>query len=352
MSLRLLIVDDQEDIRLMLQILLEEQGWDTEQAASGEDALGRGDPAARFDALVVDYKMPGLDGMEVARRFRKAGFERPIIICSAYLDPQVESEAGTLGAETVSKSDLTELVETIRRAVADDGRPAETGREGESVREAEFLSNVSHELKAPITVITGLADTLSERRHNLTEGQIDDCLARISRQADRLARLVPDLLALSQAERLRVSLEPVNLAGTAERALEGAPSPPDKSVELNIPESLWALAHPSRLEQALVNLLTNAYRFGGSAVCLEAHGTSNGVVLTVANDGDGVPDELAPKLFERFSRGANADGVEGSGLGLAIAQALVEGSGGRIWYEPGQPAGARFRLLLRAVEAA
>ena len=117
MSLRLLIVDDQEDIRLILQILLEDQGWDTENAASGEDALARADSAAPFDALVVDYKMPGLDGMEVARKFREAGFGRPIIICSAYLNPQVEREARILGAETVSKSDLKDLVETIRREV-------------------------------------------------------------------------------------------------------------------------------------------------------------------------------------------------------------------------------------------
>lgn len=114
---RVLIVDDQEDIRLMLQILLEDQGWDTEQEASGEDALGREDRAAGFDAVVVDYKMPGLDGLEVARKFREAGFERPIIICSAYLNPQLEREARTLGAETVSKTDLEELVETIRREV-------------------------------------------------------------------------------------------------------------------------------------------------------------------------------------------------------------------------------------------
>ena len=222
------------------------------------------------------------------------------------------------------------------------------------MREGEFLSIVSHELKTPIAVITGLADTLSDRRHNLTEEQIDHCLDRISRQGDRLARLVADLLDLSQVESgsFRVSLEPVNVAGTAARALDDAPSPPDKSVELKIPESLWALADPSRLEQVLVNLLTNAYRYGGSTIRLEARGTSDGVVVTVADDGDGVPDELVPKLFERFARGASADGVEGSGLGLAIARALVEGFGGRIWYEPGQPAGARFRFLLRAAEVA
>jgi signal transduction histidine kinase len=221
------------------------------------------------------------------------------------------------------------------------------------MREGELLSIVSHELQTPIAVMTGLAATLADGRHNLTEAQIDDCLRRISRQGDRLGRLVAELLDLSQVESgsFRISLEPVELAGAAQSALDHAPSPPDKSVELTIPEPLWALGDPGRLEQILVNLLTNAYRYGGSTIRLEARGTPDGVVVTVADDGDGVPDELVPKLFERFARGAGADGVQGSGLGLAIAQALMEGFGGRIWYEPGQPAGARFRFLLQPAEA-
>ena len=93
LSVRLLIVDDQEDIRLILQILLEDQGWDTEQEASGERVLARRDLRSRFHALVVDYKMPGLDGMELARRLRATGFSRPIILCSAYLNPEVQREA-------------------------------------------------------------------------------------------------------------------------------------------------------------------------------------------------------------------------------------------------------------------
>jgi signal transduction histidine kinase len=220
------------------------------------------------------------------------------------------------------------------------------------MKEGEFLSIVSHELKSPIAVITGLAATLSASRHNLTEEQIDDCLDRIGRQGERLARLVADLLDLSQVESgaFRVSLEPVNLASSAERALDGAPSPPGKSVEVEVPESLCALADPDRLEQILVNLLSNAYRYGGSVISLEARGTSDGVVVTVADDGDGVPDELVPKLFEGFARGPSTDGVQGSGLGLAIAEALLEGFGGRIWYEPGRPAGARFRFLLQAAD--
>lgn len=117
MSPRLLIVDDQDDIRLMLQILLEEQGWDTEQAPSGEHALQLGGLRARFDALVVDYRMPGLDGLELVRELRDRGFERPIILCSAHLNPEVEREARALGASTVSKSDQQQILETIRHEV-------------------------------------------------------------------------------------------------------------------------------------------------------------------------------------------------------------------------------------------
>jgi signal transduction histidine kinase len=220
------------------------------------------------------------------------------------------------------------------------------------MRESEFLAVVSHELKTPVAVIAGLAATLSASRRSLTEEQIDDCLDRICRQGERLERLVADLLDLSQAESgtFRVSLDRINLAGAAQGALESAPPPPGKSVDVTIPASLWALADPGRLEQILVNLLTNAYRYGGDAISVEARGATEGLVVTVADDGDGVPEELRPALFDGFARGASTQGVQGSGLGLAIARALAEGLGGRLWYETRQPAGARFRFLLRPAD--
>jgi PAS domain S-box-containing protein len=115
---RILIVDDQEDVRLMLQTVLALDGWETEEAASGEEAVARVARTPDLDVLVVDYRMPDLDGVEVARRIRRSGFQRPIIICSAYLNPQIEHDADALGAHTVSKDDLRELRETIRRRIA------------------------------------------------------------------------------------------------------------------------------------------------------------------------------------------------------------------------------------------
>lgn len=216
--------------------------------------------------------------------------------------------------------------------------------------ESEFLGLVVHELRSPIAVIVGLAATLEGRRHELTEEQVDESLRRIHAQGGQLANLVADLLDLAQVEagRFRVVLESVDLADACRRALEDAPPPRRGSVELALPEGLWVSADPARLEQVLVNLLTNAYRYGGGRVRVEATRTSKEVLLSVSDDGSGVPAELAERLFEKFSR-QTSDG-HGAGLGLAIVHGLVDAFGGRVWYEPGQPNGACFLMSLCEAE--
>jgi CheY-like chemotaxis protein len=216
--------------------------------------------------------------------------------------------------------------------------------------ESDFLGLVVHELRSPIAVIVGLAATLSARRGELTEEQIDEALRRIHAQGGQLAQLVDDLLDLAQVEagRFRVLPGSVQLAGACRRALEAAPPPSDRSVELALAEDLWVSADPTRLEQVLVNLLTNAYRYGGRHVRVEAVRRPEGVLATVSDDGPGVRGELAELLFEKFSR-ETSDG-HGAGLGLAIVRGLMEAFGGRAWYEQSQPTGARFLLLFNETE--
>lgn len=217
--------------------------------------------------------------------------------------------------------------------------------------ESDFLGLVVHELRSPIAVIVGLAATLSARRGELTEEQIDESLRRIHAQGGQLAQLVDDLLDLTQVEagRFRVLPGSVQLAGACRRALEAAPPPSDRSVEVALAEDLWVSADPTRLEQVLVNLLTNAYRYGGRQVRVEAaRRREGGVLATVSDDGPGVRGELAELLFEKFSR-ETRDG-HGAGLGLAIVRGLMEAFGGRVWYERGRPTGARFLLLFNETE--
>jgi len=212
--------------------------------------------------------------------------------------------------------------------------------------EREFLELVVHELRTPIAVIIGLAATLAARRKELAEGRIDESLVRIQAAGELLARMVDDLLDLAQVEagRFRVVIESVALAKVIRRALENAPAPAGYDVEVSVADGLWVAADAARLEQVFVNLLTNAYRYGGPRIRVETTRVAEGVVTTVADDGPGVGAELAGRLFEKFSRGTS-DG-RGAGLGLAIVRGLVEAFGGRAWYEAGQPGGARFVVCL------
>lgn len=109
----ILIVDDQDEVRLAMQAILALEGWNTAEAGSGEEAVAKVGRSPDFAGLVVDYRMPGIDGLEVARRLRQSGFERPIIICSAYLDDEIEREALALGAHTADKDDLESLREKL-----------------------------------------------------------------------------------------------------------------------------------------------------------------------------------------------------------------------------------------------
>jgi CheY-like chemotaxis protein len=115
----ILIVDDQDEVRLTMQAVLAIEGWNTAEASSGEEAVARVGRSPDFAGLVVDYRMPGLDGLEVARRLRQSGFERPIIICSAYLDDEIQREALALGAHTANKDDLESLREKLGKLRSD-----------------------------------------------------------------------------------------------------------------------------------------------------------------------------------------------------------------------------------------
>jgi PAS domain S-box-containing protein len=136
---KVLIVDDQDDVRLALQSILSLDGWDTEEAASGGEAVARVGRAGDFDVLVVDYRMPDIDGVEVTRRIRGSGFERPIIICSAYLNPEIEREASALRAHTVRKDDLMDLRAMIRSQIAVDRTDAVNGDTLEGILESSSL---------------------------------------------------------------------------------------------------------------------------------------------------------------------------------------------------------------------
>jgi two-component system, OmpR family, phosphate regulon sensor histidine kinase PhoR len=224
----------------------------------------------------------------------------------------------------------------------------------ERVRQ-DFVANVSHEFKTPLTAIQGFAETL-------LAGALEDpknnrrFLEIIREHSARLARLTDDLLKLARMEagKLEVEFFPVNITdlveGCAETTLLKATR---KQIALNIdvPPALPAVrGDASLLHDVLQNLLDNAiqYTSAGGKVDLSAAASGRDVVLTVADTGIGIPAIDQERIFERFYRvdAARSREAGGTGLGLSIAKHIVEAHGGRIWVESEVGLGSKFSFSI------
>lgn len=219
----------------------------------------------------------------------------------------------------------------------------------------DFVANVSHEFRTPLTAIQGFAETL-------IGGAIDDpqnrgrFLAIILEHSRRLARLTEDLLRLSQmdAEQLEMEIRAVSVPQLIESCYETAQRRAGEkglALSLNLPSQIPdVLADNRRLQEVLQNLLDNAiqYTLPGGKIVLSAETRGDDVIFTVADTGIGIPQADQPRIFERFYRVDVARSREagGTGLGLSISKHLVEAQGGRIWVESEVGVGSKFHFSI------
>lgn len=219
----------------------------------------------------------------------------------------------------------------------------------------DFVANVSHEFRTPLTAIQGFAETL-------LAGAIDDSQNRtrfleiILEHSRRLARLTEDLLMLSKmdAERLELEIRRLSVSQLVESCLETAQrrgSEKDLRISVNMPQNLPDIAGDRRrLAEVLQNLLDNAiqYTLPGGQIIVSAKSLEEEIVLTVSDTGIGIPKADQPRIFERFYRVDVARSREagGTGLGLAIAKHLVEVHGGRLWVDSEVGQGSQFHFSL------
>ena len=221
----------------------------------------------------------------------------------------------------------------------------------------EFVANVSHELRTPLTAIKGYAETL--RDGGLRDPETAAEFVRvIHRHAERLRALIEDLLDLAAVEQgeARIDLAPVALrdvATQAEAVARPAAAGKRHTLTLDVPGDLpRVLADRDRLGQVLINLLDNAVKFTpeGGRIEVSARPSSGRVVVSVKDNGVGIPPEDLGRIFERFYRvGRSRDRREGgTGLGLAIAKHLTQAMGGTIEVESSTGSGTTFRVSLPA----
>lgn len=221
----------------------------------------------------------------------------------------------------------------------------------EAVRR-EFLSNAAHELRTPVTSISGYAETLLSGGVDHETSQ--EFLTTIHRNAQRIAALVADLLVLDtlegRAERVgtRTSIVLAQVVSDAARTARGVI--PRAQIEVEVADGLAVLATREGLDHIVQNLIDNAIKYGNDTpVSVRAQRIGKRVQLTISDRGPGIPEGHEERVFERFYRldaGRSRD-QGGSGLGLAIVKSQIEAIGGRVWVEQASP-GARFVVELDA----
>jgi two-component system phosphate regulon sensor histidine kinase PhoR len=212
----------------------------------------------------------------------------------------------------------------------------------------DFVANVSHELKTPITSIKGFVETLLAGALNEPDNA-KNFLRIIAKQTDRLNEIIDDLLTLSRieqdAERRQIFLNGQKIKGALQSAVqicEAKAAKKNITIELRCPEDLRAQINSPLLEQALVNLVDNAVKFSepGRVVQVEAQREGPQVIIRVRDQGPGIPLEHLPRIFERFYRvdAGRSRKIGGSGLGLAIVKHIALAHGGRVTVtsSPGQ----------------
>ena len=319
------------------------------RALAGEAVLllARGDGLPRaggFDEAAVA-------AAEFAWRNRVAtGMGTTTLPASAWRFQPLATEAGAIGVLGVRpETPPAEPVIQTLSALADQAAlAAERLRLATSAAEARahestqrlrtaLLSSLSHDLRTPLTAIRGAAETLAEADGELPEATRRDLLASIVEDVGRMTRFLANITGMARIETGEIVArhEKVDLAPVVEHAVARVKEAFHTAV--NIPEDAATVrADPALLEQVLVNLLENAVKYGpeGGAISVFARRAGDSVVLSVADEGVGIPPEDLPHVFDSFFRVVRGDRVApGTGLGLAIARAFVEAMGGTIAAE-------------------
>ena len=376
MSLRVLLVDDsladQRALRRSLEKDTETQ-WEVEVASSAEEALERLRNPPVPDALVLDFHLPGMDGVTLLREVRERCKERmpAVVVYTGSGSEAVAVEAMKSGAhdyllkESFSpdrlRHSLRNAVETVHMTYELEDRRRQAERAERAAREAlavrdEFFAIATHDLKGPLQSI--LLSTQLLCRQLPAEAQtagVKTRLEQILRGAQRMGDLIDHFLEVTRGGEKPLKREPMDLfALVRAKVRELGPLMATHPVHLHV-EGTDFLGNwdEASLERVLDNLLGNAVKYsprGGSIdvwLSEESPGPEGWVRLRVQDQGMGIPAEDLPHIFERFRRGRNvAPVISGSGVGLASAHRLVELHGGTLTVESEEGNGSTFTVRL------
>jgi len=386
---RLLVVDDEESLRITTAAILEKEGYVVDTASSGDEAINLLQKL-EYDLVLTDLHMEGGDGLSVLTLIRRQAPLTISVVLTGFASVEsaiaalqegaydylikpcdIDSMRHTIRrgvdhrrlmlAEQKARADLEELNRDLEKRIAE--RTAQLTQLNSELEEANrakdvFLATLSHELRTPLTPVVGWIKLL--RSGNLDENSIAQALDAIERNAWLQSRLIDDLLDTSRIATGKLHFEPrpTDLNTSVNAALDTVKaSAAARQIELLVdfhPATLVVMGEPVRLQQIAWNLLSNAIKFTepGGKVKVKTHRENGEALLLVEDSGVGIAPEFLPHVFDRFRQadGSTSRMHGGLGLGLAIADALTKMHGGTIAAESdGAGRGARFIFSLRCI---
>lgn len=355
---RILVVDDTPDNCLLIQAILQDEGYEVELAESGREALDKIDQAPP-DLVLLDVMMPGMDGYEVTRRIRdntKLPF-MPILLTTAYDQPSVAQGLDTGADDFIRKPvHFDELLARVRALLR--LKHSVDERDQIARQREDFVSRLTHDLRTPLVAADRMLDLLAQGVMGELSNDVQEAISIMVRSNQNLLTMVNMLLEVYRYEagRKTLTFSPVNLLELAQEVIEElSPLAIDKSLELRFEPSAKAGEDYSikgdriELRRVLTNLVGNALKFtdqGSVTVRLsKTHlSSTDAVKLEVIDTGPGIPLEEQSTLFESFNSGKHKR--SGSGLGLHLSRRIAQAHNGTISVRSGAGQGSTFTVLL------
>jgi two-component system, sensor histidine kinase and response regulator len=355
----ILLVDDTPDNLRVLSAMLTNQGFEVRKALSGQRAIAsvQADPP---DLILLDIKMPGMDGYKVCQYLKadQLTCEVPIIFISALDDALDKVRAFTVGGvdyvtkpfqeiEVLARIEHQLRIQRLQRQLMEQNQElARSNRELE-----QFAYVVSHDLQQPLQSVTGFIRLIQLKYQNGLDDVALDYLSRIHDVGGRMQRLIQDLLAYSKVGSQTQEFQPVDCQHILKQVLDNLQlAIAEKQVILSHSTLPTVIGNETQLIQLLQNLISNAIKFVKPDITpkinISVVKQGNQWLFGIQDNGIGIEPHNLERVFEIFQRTQSAKAYQGTGIGLATCKKIVENHGGRIWVTSELDVGTTFYFTI------
>ena len=359
----LLVEDNPADVELVLATLRKDGFEVLGDVAQTPEQFTSRIQSTNYDLILADYNLPEWRGTEALDILCRENLDVPLILVTGYLGEEKAVDYIKQGAtDCVLKDRLARLPASVRRALEEKRlrdlrrqaeqelaqKIAELARSNEELQQFAYVA--SHDLQEPLRMIANYTQLLAERYRGKLDEQADKYIGYSVDGAVRMQALIHDLLKFSRVGKAQIEPRAIESRAVVEQALKNLQAAIQESgAVVNMNSLPVVMADPAQLTQVFQNLIANAIKFHGAeptVIQIDAEKRDSDWVLTVSDNGIGIPVESQEDIFVIFRRLHTRSEYPGNGIGLSICKKIIERHGGKIWIEAQAKPGSCFKFSL------